>query len=99
MNRISIANISPGPWSTVSSGTEAHWEHVGIESIDGTLVAHVKGIGSNKERTSNASLIAASPALLDAALGLLEFWDNGTPVHPGADVVTALRAAISLANN
>jgi hypothetical protein len=46
---------------------------------------------------ANARLIAAAPDLLEAALSLLEFWDNGTPVHPGAEVVADLRAAAAKA--
>ena len=35
----------------------------------------------------------AAPDLLAAALALLEFWDNGTSVHLGAEVVADLRIA------
>ena len=37
------------------------------------------------------------PSLVEALEGLMEFWDEGTPVHPGAEVVSAARAALERA--
>jgi hypothetical protein len=39
----------------------------------------------------------AAPELLAACKALLEFWDIGTPIHAGAEVVADLRAVIAKA--
>jgi hypothetical protein len=62
------------------------------------LVASVNCKGrTSEEANANAQLMAAAPDLLAAALALVEFWDNGTPVQPGAEVVADLRVAIAKA--
>lgn len=45
---------------------------------------------------SAAALIAAAPDLHRTLSALMEFWNNGTPVHAGAEVVADARAALAL---
>lgn len=40
----------------------------------------------------------AANAMYDALKALMGFWDNGTPVHSGAEVVADARAAIAKAD-
>ena len=42
-------------------------------------------------------LEAQRDALLAACRAALEYWDNGTPIHPGALIVDDFRAAIAQA--
>jgi hypothetical protein len=49
---------------------------------------------AEEEIEANARLIAAAPDFLAAAEAILEYADGGSPVHPGADVVADLRAAV-----
>lgn len=75
-----------------------------------TATKHTPTIGFGKDRYGHflmidgfraampsaevAQMLAASQELLDVLLQMLEFWDNGTPVHAGAEIVSEARAAI-----
>lgn len=49
------------------------------------------------EAFANASLISASPDMLAVLADLMEFWDHGTAVHAGAEIVAEARSAIAKA--
>ena len=49
------------------------------------------------ERAANARLIAAAPDLLAACRDVLEFLDNGSPVHPGCLLEQQIREAVARA--
>lgn len=51
------------------------------------------------EAASWESKLAAAPELAEALRSLMEFWDNGTPVRPGTEVVGEARAALAKAEN
>ena len=67
-------------------GEEANRDHYVLDA-DGHELACLRD-----EET--ARLFAAAPDLLAAAEALLEFWDAGTPVHPGAEAAQDLRIAV-----
>ena len=83
---------TPGPWEVSSSS--------GIVKVQGPADKpkykrrEVCRVYSSKE---NAFLLAAAPDLLEVCLAMLEFFDNGTPVQPGAEVVADMRAAVAKA--
>ncbi len=43
------------------------------------------------------NLVSAAPDMLEVLTSLMEYWDNGTPVHPGAMIVDEVRAVIAKA--
>lgn len=47
--------------------------------------------------TENGNLFAAAPELLETLEALMEFWDNGHPVHAGALLVNETREIIAKA--
>src|SRR5919201_3936496 len=49
------------------------------------------------EAEANARLIALAPDLLAACRGVLEFLDNGTPIHPGSLLEEELQALVAKA--
>ena len=82
---------SPGPWTILRSNVTG-WRLV--MPPDGTLcVASVNDYGGVPAE-ANARLIAAATELLDVLQQMMEFWDNGSPVHAGAEIVSEARAAI-----
>ncbi|MDE2101703.1 MAG: hypothetical protein KGL39_30940 [Patescibacteria group bacterium] len=95
---------TPGPWIALDLHFGSQWlvqadRKRGSQNI-GRIIAHVAnkaGQDAGEEEAGNARLIASAPALFDASKALLEFWDNGTPVHPGAEVVADLRKAVAQA--
>lgn len=99
---------TPGNWSVDEHGFVYADDFVRLTTVkgeDGVEKPHKEGlvallytpwkpgIGPRNFR-ANGQLTAAAPRLLDAAIALLEFWDNGSSVHPGAEVVAELRAAV-----
>jgi hypothetical protein len=98
---------TPGPWS-VGRSDMGYLAVVppghGSTRPDGVLYLPVPicrvgtGYGRGEgEALANARLIAVAPELHAVARELLECWDHGTPVHPGAEAVAALRAAVARA--
>lgn len=83
---------TPGPWAIEEGDRETHI--VGGEAI---LAYCPDWPCAPQEQEANARLIAAAPQLLEALEALMEFADNGTPIHPGALVVNDARAAIAKA--
>ena len=82
---------APGPWSLSIYNSN-------IVVSDGYLVCDCSFENSDEAMmNANARLISATPDLLRSLLALMEFWDNGSPVHPGAEVVSEARAAIAKA--
>ena len=103
------ATHTPGPW-TYRPCTIGHPNNRRnpIVSSEGNYIARVcsqestlPGMTSRAPDAAtaeaNARLIAAAPALLVACRAALEYWDNGTPIHPGALIVDDFRAAIAQA--
>jgi hypothetical protein len=101
---------TPGPWSVDEKGhvyADAYVTNTTITLEDGTVQPYKTGLVAlpytelipnvRPDFRANAHLIAAAPDLLSAAMALLEFWGNGTPVHPGAEVVGDLREAVAKA--
>lgn len=88
---------TPRPWAAreVFNHTEGHSSHV-IVWRDGTDANHqYRRLGRDGNFTEqDARLIAAAPDLLNAAVRVLELWDNnGNP----AGAFELLRAAIAKA--
>lgn len=92
---------TPGPW--VRQAGEGALKMIGVEpgqaAVSGSgwlglavVNTHLDGEPS-AEGAANLRAILAVPDVLDALRQLLEFWDNGTPVHPGALVVAEVREA------
>jgi hypothetical protein len=101
---------TPGPWSVDEKGfvyADDLVTHTTVTGEDGIERPHKTGLvallytplipNERPDFRANAHLTAAAPDLLSAAMALLESWDNGTPVHPGAEVVGDLREAVAKA--
>lgn len=87
------AAFTPGPWKYE---TEDGW---GTIFARGRRVARVSGDGAEAEASANALLIAASPDLLAAAKGWIDYLDDeneGTAVSESS-LLSAIRAAIAKA--
>jgi hypothetical protein len=80
----------PGLWRFVSTETDQSiGEHYRSKAeLLADLRAYAVGYGCAVE---------TEPDLLEAAKAILEFSDNGSPVHPGSEVISELRAAIAKA--
>ena len=65
------------------------------ESPQGTWGIVFQGRKDKAEQIMTA--VNSHQALVEALEQLFEFWDNGTPVQPGAFVVKHARAALTLA--
>jgi hypothetical protein len=74
-----------GEWS-VCCDSYARVRH--SKKYDCVSAFHGRGgftrVASRIENPSDAALIAEAPAMLAALRGLIEFRDNGTPLHPGS---------------
>jgi hypothetical protein len=96
---------TPGPWESHGCAiyTEETWQEG--KRAGGALVGSTfydrsdpdsDAIPSD-EQIANARLIAAAPEMLEALEALAEYWQHGTPVHPGALVAREAQAAIAKA--
>lgn len=74
---------TPGPWyikgMTIRGAQISEVNGIHFVSVGGTYIPP-----NGEEVEANARLIAAAPVLFDSAKLMLEFLDNGTPVHPGS---------------
>lgn len=104
--------FTPGPWTvdgTVALGAYGVWTaeaDARNPGHDGTgyqvQICSMNPMDRNTpitkdERGANARLISASPDMLAVLTELMEFWDHGTAVHAGAEIVGEARAAIARA--
>lgn len=86
---------TPGPWCHQSQGYD-HWIDVPCDAPK-MRQDICRMTYRNPDGQANARLIAAAPEMLVVLLGLVEYWNNGTPVHAGAEIVSEVRAAIAKA--
>lgn len=97
------AKHTPGPWGNRHFNRAGQIEiHTNTHVMCKVLCREIDRCGSVDsdsvhEAAANARLIAAAPELLGVLLGLVEYWNNGTPVHAGAEIVSEVRAAIAKA--
>jgi hypothetical protein len=104
MQTTTKAKHTPGPWrldayrdsGRPNPGTIVADNPHGEGAEEVASINWIAG-GFHAEQVANARLIAAAPELLEALTALMEFWDSGSPVHPGAEVVSEARAAIAKA--
>lgn len=94
-----MATHTPGPWKIV--GTERTYGGEAIGAEGGSWIAitcDFNRYDRDAEREANARLIAASPELLEAAQGTLEYWEFIENVAAFADIFgegeTLARAAV-----
>ena len=76
------------------SGHIALIKRIMQENGRNTFGSVVKVRRNLQEVKANACLIAAAPDQNTILKALLEFWDNGTPIHPGAEIVDEVRAVV-----
>ncbi len=93
---------TPGPWiarrrkvGKFTFGLQVFVEDRSYTNKSGNSIAIAVPHGSNAD--ANARLIATSPVLLDILQNLMEYWNNGTAVQPGALIVQEARAVIDKA--
>lgn len=86
---------TPGPWTFDRLG--GGWGCIIRNGAPAKDTFRIAELAESPQIEANARLIAAAPDLLAALQDLMEFWDAGTPVHPGAEVVSQAREAISKA--
>lgn len=96
---MSKSEAAPGPWTVREEESRRPLPRVFIGGSDGIYFAEVftgpsSALGSVR---ANAALIAAAPDLYAALAEMVTYWDNGTPVHPAAEVVADARAALAQA--
>ena len=53
--------------------------------------------GPFEETTANARLIVAAPDLLNVLLRMVEYADDGTPIHPTDNLMAEARAVVAQA--
>ena len=103
---MSNAKHTPGPWETYGGvgvwapSSKAVIAQASEPRIASQYVEHHKprlGSPDFHEACANAELIAAAPDLLEVLTAMMEFWDCGTPVQPGALLVDDARAALAKA--
>lgn len=90
-----MAKHTPGPWQFLPH--RASLVHSVVSQNSGIICEVYISEPDKIAADANANLIAAAPDLLEACQQLMEFWDNGTPVHPGAEIVDDVRRAIAKA--
>lgn len=102
---------TPGPWSIAGQliigareslpnpKAEARGKCVAAICWDfcGDRGATEPRISWHGEGEANARLIAAAPELLEAAEAIMEFYQNGTPLHSGSLIISDLAQAIAKA--
>lgn len=79
---------TPGPWRIGDAGHTVFGPHNGNPSPETIARGLIR---------PNARLIAAAPEILAALQVLVEYADNGTPVHPGSLDWEQAREAIARA--
>jgi hypothetical protein len=84
---------TPGPWM-IFHGGDIGSAAVRLPETIVLKAGSIKG-ATIGEACQNAKLIAAAPELLELCQHIMEYMDNGTPLHPGALLVDDLRAAIA----
>jgi len=95
---------TPGPWEVGPqdwSRTRVFQEQQGSRRIlaNCDLNELRETHGYQEEALANARLIAAAPDLLAACRDVLEFLDNGTPLHPGSFLEQEIRAVVTRAES
>jgi len=92
MNKFSIA-----PWKTAHSHSHEYIRY--IRDAQGEHIAHVCDLDdATTEAIANARLMAASPELLAALRGMLEYFcEAGIDDYSDTETVQAARAAIARA--
>tara|TARA_Y100000034_G_scaffold83417_1_gene99843 strand:- start:1311 stop:1583 length:273 start_codon:yes stop_codon:yes gene_type:complete len=85
---------TPGPWylASTDNGAQAHLQTSARETD--TYIALIDTMDT--EQDANARLIAAAPALLEAAKALIDELDGH--IGAGVEPYTALRAAVESAS-
>jgi hypothetical protein len=94
---------TPGPWSITEhnrSDGKGLARSIWPDDRSGRVCGKIADVSRNaivsdNESAANARLIAAAPDMAAVLKSLIEFWDNVTPVHPGAEIVDDARAAIA----
>lgn len=88
---------TPGPWTT--QFRDGGDDPALIMNHDGWCVGEsANGLpGGLDEMLANERLICAAPDLLAALRDLLEYPENGTPLHPGSLAWETARGAIAKA--
>lgn len=81
---------TPGPWKK-----RCYRSQYGAVGYWNTTPFEVAQDCPEQIAQANARLIAAAPELLEALRGLMEYWDNGTAVQPGAEIVTEARTILA----
>jgi hypothetical protein len=99
--RPTMTKHTPGPWAV--DGRADHHLLVGapgrrLRQVVAEVPLVVGGLADpTPEAEANARLIAAAPDLLAACRDVLEFLDNGTPLHPGSLLHQEVEAAVARA--
>lgn len=90
--------FTAGPWVTGRRHPGRVMAATGQGNVIAYCTAHPDDTDSpTREETANGRLIASAPELLGVLVEMMEFWDKGTPVRDGADVVLAARAVLAKA--
>lgn len=105
-----MTNHTPGPWKRAGRWGNIH--SAISDPTGGQLIASVwthkqKALGrrakgpedyeETPEGMANYRLMLAAPELLEAAQAVMEFYDNGTPLHASSLIIADLREAIAKA--
>ncbi len=89
-----MTNHTPGPWRVEESTTGAA---LLVIAANGLRVADIQRQSRTDLRPENARLIAAAPALLEAAEAVLAAFEGDLVDHPAQNTLDALEAAIARA--
>ena len=106
------AKHTPGPWASypcnlekysrviTAKGCMVQVAHTGVRG----KVAMTKEVwgdrmtyGPGEETTANARLIVAAPDLLNVLLRMVEYADDGTPIHPTDNLMAEARTVVAQA--
>ena len=93
---------TPGPWTISEPKFDERYGHVGYDIYAGDLwIASVHGVHLDvplDNISSNASLMTASPDLLDALQAAIQALDNSAiRGYPSSGATESMRAAIAKA--